>query len=302
MAASREAQAILAHLLSKLQETDSKYFPRYGKWVQSHESLDEFLMRCLRPEVLRFLQLGSGTIDAMRNIGGDLKFEGRGIYVHGILGLDKRVRAYIGQSTSLSTRFKQHWNFRYRRDNPSLHYYGVQHSTFDTFSVLATLPSSTSPGFGNLPGMSRPDLVLNILEMWCCLLFRSLPMKTLDEFLPPGYIAKPSLPWPLNIANPLDHGDQQKRDWVDLSGSQDTLINEYLNQKVQKVEQKVDRQDRHPSHFRSDEIDGIVLTPGAVIVLSAAIIFGFFLIRKSMNPQIVRPPLPPPPKPKGWWG
>lgn len=51
----------------------------------------------------------------------------------------------------------------------------------------------------------RPDLVMNVLETWCCLLFRSLPKATLEEWL--GSDLEEGLP-SLNVALPLDTGDE----------------------------------------------------------------------------------------------
>lgn len=146
----------------------------------------------------------------------------------------KRSRIYIGQSNTLNTRIKQHWSFRYRRDNPSLHYYAMQQSIFDSFTVLATLPSPGSKGYKSLPGMDQPELVLNVLEMWCCLLFRTLPRQTLEAWLP-EHLCKANKLYRgavegsgLNIAPPLDHGDRSSRSWVDLSISADPLILDFV--------------------------------------------------------------------------
>ncbi|KAF2279625.1 uncharacterized protein EI97DRAFT_359341, partial [Westerdykella ornata] len=229
-----EARGILSHLLAKLEDGQLGPHKRYADWIQKHgrQELEGFLYGCLRPEVLSHLQLGSMNVTSLKNIGGDLAYEGRAIYIHGILGLERRTRIYIGQSTSLRPRLKQHWNFRYRRDNPSLHYYAMHNSVFDVFSVLATLPSPFSPSSQTLPGMDQPDLLLNVLEAWCCLLFRCLPPKLLKECLPPGIRAesKDLQNVALNVANPLDQGDKGSMQWVDLSGTQDPLIQEYLKE------------------------------------------------------------------------
>ncbi|KAF2199237.1 hypothetical protein GQ43DRAFT_399228, partial [Delitschia confertaspora ATCC 74209] len=225
MASPEEAKPILHHLLSKLQEPSAKHYERYHEWIESHPGLEDFLYGRLRPEVLRYLQRGVRLVDAMKSIGGDLQFKGRAVYVHGVAGLDNLTRMYIGQSNQLSTRiWKQHHYFRYRRDNPSLHYYAVQNSTYDVWAVLATLPAGIN---SSAPGMDRPDLVLNILEMWCGLLFRCLPRQFLREYLPSEFPVPAGPPDGLNIDCPLDHGlDIKEHEWVDMSQTQDPLVKE----------------------------------------------------------------------------
>ncbi|KAF1841032.1 uncharacterized protein K460DRAFT_371030 [Cucurbitaria berberidis CBS 394.84] len=230
-----EAKQILAHLVSKLKETDSKYYGRYGKWIERHprQQLEEFCFRCVRPQVWAYLG-GRCSLDALKSIGGDLKFEGRSVYLDGVLGLDRRVRVYIGQAGSLRQRVAQHLNFRYRRDNPSLHYHAMQNSIYNTIGCLAILPSSNL-GNHTLPGMDCPDLLLNLLEMWMCLAFRTLPSQTLDVWLSEmegvnkgRKEGKEGEIGGLNIASPLDHGVKQT-EWIDLSDSDDPLVLEYMS-------------------------------------------------------------------------
>jgi hypothetical protein len=78
--------------------------------------------------------------------------------------------------------------------------------------------------------MDCPDLLLNILEMWMCLLFRSLPSQLLEEWLPVSSREeeKKEEERALNIASPLDTGSKNKREWLDLSTSSDPLIHDYL--------------------------------------------------------------------------
>jgi hypothetical protein len=227
-----EAQEILAHLLGRLKEKDSKYYGRYGKWVERHSRLEEFCFSCIRPHIWKYLQ-GRWSLDALKAVGGDLRYEGRGIYLDGVLGLDRRVRIYVGQAYSIRARIAQHLNFRYRRDNPSLHYHAMQNSIYNAIGLIAQIPS---PNMGNhtLPGMDCPDLLMNVLEMWMCLVFRSLPLQTLEEWLPSnGSIRKGRKLGAegefggLNIASPLDQGEKQ-REWLDLSDSEDPLVRDYL--------------------------------------------------------------------------
>ncbi|KAL5116574.1 hypothetical protein ACEQ8H_005570 [Pleosporales sp. CAS-2024a] len=251
--AQLEAKKILTHLLQRLKDTDSKYYPKYGKWIERHSRLDDFCFRCIRPQVWSFLN-GRWSLDALKSIGGDLKYEGRGLYLDGVLGLDRKVRIYIGQAGSIRSRVSQHLNFRYRRDNPSLHYYALQNSIYNSIGLMAQVPS---PNMGNhtLPGMDCPDLVLNVLEMWMCLLFRTLPLQTLDTWLPDdGTVNKGRKSGHegkfggLNIAIPLDQGEGLQRAWIDLSECEDPMIREYvgrgkesdLEDKRQKVKKEVE--------------------------------------------------------------
>jgi hypothetical protein len=234
----------------------------------------------------------------MKNIGGNLNFEGRAVYLHGVLGLDRRyailaihdilpmlrlsltylikcrARVYIGQSASLRTRVKQHWNFRYRRDNPSLHYYAVQNSIYDVFAVLAMLPHSNAPGTSEIPGMDQPDLFLNVLETWCCLLFRCLPHQALAEYLVPESIeGKDFESGALNIANPLDHGGDSAWDCIDLKESRDPLVLAYLRELERKATpdiQYVEVQNPAP---------GIQTT--TLLLVGAAAFAGFVLLRRA---------------------
>jgi len=230
--AQLEAKNILAHVLTTLKEKDSKYYPRYGKWVERHPRLEEVCFRCIRPQVWTFLN-GKWSVDALKCVGVDLRFDGKGVYLNGVVGLDRNVRIYIGQASQIRARVARHLNFRYRRDNPSLHYHAMQQSTYNIFGLAAQLPS---PNMGNhaLPGMDAPDLLLNVLEMWMCLVFRTLPLQVLEQWLPDdGTINKKRKEGQegeyggLNIATPIDHGEKQ-REWIDLSESEDPLVHEYL--------------------------------------------------------------------------
>jgi hypothetical protein len=244
--AQLEAKKIIIHLIERLQDEDSKYYPKYGKWVERHPHLEDFCFRCIRPQVWTFLN-GRWSLDALKAVGGDLKYEGRGIYLDGVLGLDRRMRIYVGQAGSIRSRVAQHLNFRYRRDNPSLHYHAMQNSIYNSIGLIAQVPS---PNMGNhtLPGMDCPDLLLNVLEMWMCLVFRTLPAQTMKLWLPnddsvlQGH--KSGLEGEfggLNIACPLDQGEKQ-RTWLDLSDSEDPLIRDYLgdSRSSVKVEEKKD--------------------------------------------------------------
>jgi hypothetical protein len=252
--AQLEAKKILTHLLKKLKEEDSKYYPKYGKWVERHPRLDDFCFRCIRPHIWTFLT-GRWSLDALKAVGGDLKYEGRGLYLDGVLGLDRRVRIYVGQAGSIRSRVAQHLNFRYRRDNPSLHYYAMQHSIYNAIGLIAQLPS---PNMGNhsLPGMDCPDLLMNVMEMWMCLVFRTLPLQSLDTWLPDEKSVKKGRKsgqegefGGLNIALPLDQGEKQ-REWLDMSNSEDPLIREYLYPARSDVKEEVKEDEDTPVQRR----------------------------------------------------
>lgn len=229
--AQTEAKEILAHLLEELKDPGNLYYDRYGPWVERHPTLHDYITRCVRPSVWTFLR-GRWSLDNLKAVGGDLRFEGRAIYFDGILGVDKRVRIYIGQTTFLRQRVAQHLNFRYRRDNPSLHYYAMERSVYNTIGAVASIPSPHT-GNQNLPGMDAPDLLLNVLEMWIALVFRTLPDEMLDAWIPDHEsvtkgrkAGKEGIFGGLNVACPLDQGGE--RHWSDLSESQDPLVKEYI--------------------------------------------------------------------------
>lgn len=77
--------------------------------------------------------------------------------------------------------------------------------------------------------MDEPQLVMNVLEMYCALLLRTLPRKLLLQYLPPGSKVPIGPPDGLNIGCPLDHGLPYKsQEWIDLSDSQDPLVLQYI--------------------------------------------------------------------------
>lgn len=231
------------------------------------------------------------TQSRLKLIAGDLRADTRAIYLNGILGLDKRVRIYIGQASSLRSRIAQHLNFRYRRDNPSLHYYALQSSIYNAIGVLAVLPSPNMGGHA-LPGMDDPALLLNLLEMWMGLVFRALPVSTLDEWMPEGTNpkrkeGKEGVFGGLNIRCPLDHGDT-KVGWVDLSDSEDLLVREYLRVSVVKretSESTYDEVEKRKKEYvekarRLNHVQNQVALPAStLIVFSMGIVLGFALMK-----------------------
>lgn len=292
-----EAQDILKHLLSQLKEPESKYYARYNKWVDHHPRLDDFCFRCIRPQIWPYLN-GRWSLDGLKAIGGDLRTDARAIYLNGILGLDKRMRIYIGQASSLRPRIAQHLNFRYRRDNPSMHYFALQRSIYNAIGVLAVLPSPNMGGHA-LPGMDDPSLLLNVLEMWMGLVFRCLPAPMLEEWLPEGVSAKrkegkEGVFGGLNIRCPLDQGDS-KSDWIDLSESDDPLVREYLGVGTLKTsgeqDEATDELDRRKKEYAekarklNQDHKGPSVSVNTLIVFAMGVVLGFALMKGLSGPM-----------------
>lgn len=191
--------------------------------------------------------------NSTRLIAGEFEWQVRGVYYNAMVGkFDCLTRLYIGQSRNLRIRIRQHTDFRHRRDNPSLHYYALQKSKNNAFGILCTLPS---PNMGNhtLPGMDEPELLLNLLEMWMCLVFRCLPRQTLEQWLPTD-VRKEANMSALNIQCPVDNweGSSSRPERVDLRNAEDPLVREWeemkrlewedVNTKTKEVIQEVEVQ------------------------------------------------------------
>jgi hypothetical protein len=61
---AQDGQAVLAHMLTKIKEKESRYHDRYAEWIDAQDGLEEFLFRCVRPEVWKCLQTGCKNLDA----------------------------------------------------------------------------------------------------------------------------------------------------------------------------------------------------------------------------------------------
>ena len=321
-----EARTILTHLLTRLsqpKDNDTATNPRYDEysaWINQHSipTLTTSLYSMIRPQLWTLLS-SRLSLDALKHVGGDLRLETRGaIYFNGILGVDKRLRMYVGQSGNLRQRVAQHLNFRYRRDHPSLHYYALEWSVYNVFGVCAVLPpssSSSSSSSSLVAGMERSGLVMNVLEMWMCLVFRSLPSDTLEEWLPDDELvdkgrraAKEGVVGGLNVATPLDQGVGIKdMPFVDLSGEVDPVIRDYLREvkrrkgDVQQVENvkikdgtvEVDEEERalrkkiYAEKVRryQNRRDKDVVIPQWVILGALAVGVGVLLFRSSGGPR-----------------
>lgn len=320
-----EARTVLTHLLTRLSQPkndDTATNPRYDEysaWINQHSipTLTTSLYSMIRPQLWTLLS-SRLSLDALKHVGGDLRLDTRGaIYFNGILGVDKRLRMYVGQSGNLRQRVAQHLNFRYRRDHPSLHYYALEWSVYNVFGVCAVLPpapSSFSSSSSFLPGMERSDLVMNVLEMWMCLVFRSLPSDTLEEWLPDDELvdkgrktAKEGVLGGLNVATPLDQGVEVKdMPFVDLSGEVDPVIRDYLrevkrrkgdvqqveNVKIKDVTVDVDEEERalrkrmyaEKARRYSKRRDTDIVIPQWVFLGAVAVGVGVLLFRSSGGP------------------
>ncbi|KAL5431232.1 hypothetical protein PMIN07_007271 [Paraphaeosphaeria minitans] len=227
--AQQEAQHILEHLLTKLQDPQSKYYARYAKWILRHPNLVPFSMDCVRPQVCHALEKGL-DYKTIKAVAGDFAWQARGIYFDAVLGAPSdphtrtRTRLYIGQSTNLRLRIAQHSKFRYRRDNPSLHYHALHKSEDNAYGTLVVLPGKEMGGM-RLPGMDNEGLLLDVLEMWMCLVFRCLQGELLEAWVPGDVEGQGELGG-LNVWAPVERYDRG-REMVDLRASGDWLVAEW---------------------------------------------------------------------------
>ncbi|KAH7041389.1 uncharacterized protein B0I36DRAFT_312747 [Microdochium trichocladiopsis] len=234
------AADILSHLLNTLEyPPQERHRKRYSSLVEGNEAaLHRYLFSCLRPEVLEVFShqssLPSWATLRKLNEQGPPPPDAAGVYLNIIRGTDGHDRLYVGQTTRLNQRiFRQHMNFRYRRDNRSLHYHAIEYSSWNNFVVLAVPP----PPSGSLPSWlrgSNPQLILNVLEMWCALMFKTLPRNTFEDWLPEKYLDAEHADWfPLNLALPLDQGDHELGATVDwgeaLRNANDPLARGYAS-------------------------------------------------------------------------
>ncbi|KAF1986583.1 hypothetical protein K402DRAFT_393653 [Aulographum hederae CBS 113979] len=246
--------SILDHLLTGLTSPSSRHYPRYGHFVSQHSStLASFLTASLTPSISSLFSNSSNPapsslISLPAYPQKDQRpYHGRAIYLHILHGADGTTRLYIGQATNLAARLSQHADFRYRRDNPSLHTYAMQRSARDSFVVLAKVtqpPAELS---------SRPDLLMNLLEMWCCLLFRTLQTATLRRYLPDEVLGESNVG--LNVGIPLDYGDPEaealgRREFALLRESGDEFCRRHY---WYVAKRRDERQGRQLGHGNSSE-------------------------------------------------
>lgn len=84
---------------------------------------------------------------------------------------------YVGQASDFSDRMKNHNDPLRRYRNPSLHYH-IWDSIQDINSVFVTLGTYTKAQ------CVEDQLILNLGEMWMCLIFQTLRPLHLEQFLP----------------------------------------------------------------------------------------------------------------------
>lgn len=173
-----------------------------------------------------------------------------------------------------------------------------------------------SDGHGNTaPGMDDPTLLLNVLEMWMCLVFRSLPEHTLKEWLPDDVLvdkkkltAKEGVVGGLNVSSPLDQGVEMKeREFVDLSEEDDPVVRDYLKEVERKkgdglvgnnVKEKKTRDTEMDEEERAlrkkmyaekarryQQRDNAIVIPQWVFLGAVAVGVGMMLLRSSGGPQ-----------------
>lgn len=129
---------------------------------------------------------------------------------------------YVGQAQDLQKRISEHTSSANRRTHPSLHYHVLESgsgsdSMHDTFIVLSSCNVSST----------HLQHYLNLMELFGCLLFQTLPKKTLQEFLPDDVeIIKSGAH--LNVASPIHQGIQNCG-WslMLLRKSEDPLVQAY---------------------------------------------------------------------------
>jgi hypothetical protein len=227
--------SILQRLLDDIKRPESRHYARYGEFVTTEgNNLIELLKRCVRQEAWQHLTSSQrqplrASTPALKALGGDLRYHGRAIYLHILEFTDGTVRLYVGQAYNLAARVNnQHVDFRYRRDHPSLHNFAMDRSTSDTFIILAQLKETT-----------QSDLVLNLLEMWMALCFKTMPDEIVEAWLGPypsrnhrghGIGVDTGKIYGLNVASPLDQGDKEawKGSFQMCKESRDEMAREYF--------------------------------------------------------------------------
>lgn len=142
------------------------------------------------------------TSSRLFSIGGDLSHNGAAIYLHILWDPETETYSlYVGQSEDLKERLGRHENPYYRHKYPSLHYH-----------VWDARPNDGSTWVVLAQGEEVDTVVLNLLEAWCSLIFQTLQIKDLLEYLPPGTILFPHAGTHLNVANPLWQGFAKSKD------------------------------------------------------------------------------------------
>ncbi|OQD66672.1 hypothetical protein PENPOL_c004G04918 [Penicillium polonicum] len=171
----------------------------------------------------------SSVLEHLLEIGQDPETKKEaGIYLHILWREDettKRFWLYVGQACVLCLRIEKHKDPRHRSKNMGLHY-SVWGSAVDMKSAFVTL-AILDP-----PSSTQTQLVLNLAEMWMCLVFQTLTPLHLGSWLPKNTNAM----WSgnhLNVALPLWQGftdTQENKAIADAIGGRSTF-QQYLASK-----------------------------------------------------------------------
>jgi len=135
----------------------------------------------------------------------------------------------LARSIQMKERLRCHHDPNYRRKNPSLHYYvwdlgftDKEYEIEDQFVFLSIFQKEVDP------------LLLNLLEMWCCLILQTLTKNALLAYIPKGMVA-PYAGMHLNVALPIYQSLQGDAviDTLhgDLYHSNDPLVQRYIASK-----------------------------------------------------------------------
>lgn len=141
-----------------------------------------------------------------------------------------------------------------------------------------------------LPGMDDPGSLLNVLEMWMGLVFRSLPRVLLEEWMPDGISAirkegKEGVFGGLNIRSPLDQGDCRS-EWIDLSEDDDPLVRAYASTGAAKSEVNEDEVEKRKKEYaekarkRNLEQKGVQsVSTNGLMIFGLGVIVGIGLVK-----------------------
>ncbi|MCJ1331752.1 hypothetical protein MMC10_008444 [Thelotrema lepadinum] len=213
--------AILNKLLFELQQTKDTgkaVWPKYKDLIEEEgeDAIRNKILGCLKSSVVTLFQKHRIDFQSFKQWAqeGDLadKVHNVGIYIHAIYSArDKVIAIYVGQGHDMATRIgpssKGHLYKRKKyeeskttskpttaqarkqrgkkKNNQSSHIkFWVDHGDEDLWLVFGEF--ETLPKILSVDEEERVGTLLNIIEMFAALLFRSLPGPTLDLYLPQG--------------------------------------------------------------------------------------------------------------------
>lgn len=218
-----------------------------------------------------------------------------------LYGQDEQWRFYVGQSSNL--RETIHQKTQHPDPSglvPSLHQYAAAQSKWDAFVILAVLPKSLPLDFHQTE--EKKILLINVLEMWCALLFHTLQQKDMQRwhmYRRYGHSGTDGKrPWHgLNIASPLAQGSEGRKadgQWAQhcseiLATSDDPLAKAYAEALATPSKTKVEQPPEPPVKLaispaplpapRGPRADELAAARRSSMVIGAAIGFGvsFFI-------------------------